>query len=347
MDLRIENLFRPDILRIEGYRPEAFLKGIKLDANECPYTPSLMWGPKMVREWQLNRYPDPEAQALKKAVARFWNVRPENILQGNGSDELIYYLIAVTGGPVCYPVPTFSMYGIIARILGYRTIEIPLDERFDIPLELFRKAIREERPRIIFLSSPNNPTGNCFSEEKMLTIIKEANCIVVIDEAYQAYAENGDGFLRYIRDFPNLLVTRTFSKIGLAGIRLGFVFGHEDLLREINKARLPYNVNSLTQWIALQILRKKAFFKGIVKKIISERQRLMESLERIEGVTVYPSKANFILFKVRDAGSVHRGLLKRGFIIKNLNGLLPGCLRVTVGRPEENRAFLKALKEVL
>jgi len=342
--LNLKSLLRKEVIELQGYRPEVQRSGIKLDANESPYPFPIKLNNKGL---EINRYPDPEAKALKKALSKLLKVEPENILQGNGSDELIYYLISVTGGPVLYPVPTFSMYGIIARVLGEKTLEIPLDKDFDIPMESFLRSIKKDRPRIIFLSSPNNPTGNCFSEERILRIVKESNCLVVVDEAYQPYAENGEGFIPYTKRYKNLLVMRTFSKIGLAGIRLGFLVGERHVLNQINKARLPYNVNSLTQSIALEALKNRSFFKDTIKKALSERKRLFDAMSRIDGVKVFPSRANFILFKVRDGSAVHKGLLKKGVIVKNLSNLIPDCLRVTVGTPEENNAFLKALKEVL
>ncbi len=342
--MNLKLLLRKEIIELQGYRPEVEKSGIKLDANESPYSFPVKLNDEDI---ELNRYPDPEAKALKKALSRFLKVKPDNILQGNGSDELIYYLVSVSGGPVLYPVPTFSMYSIISRVLGQKTLEIPLDRNFDIPLDTFLRCIKKERPRIIFLSSPNNPTGNCFSEERILRIIKESNCLVVVDEAYQPYAENGEGFIPYTKKYKNLLVMRTFSKIGLAGIRFGFLIGHSFILDQINKARLPYNVNSITQRIALEALKDRSFFKDTIKRILSERKRLFDEMSKIDGVKAFPSRANFILFKVRDGSAVYKGLLKKGIIIKNLTFVIPDCLRVTVGRPEENNAFLRALKEVI
>ncbi|MCX7794701.1 MAG: histidinol-phosphate transaminase [Thermodesulfovibrionales bacterium] len=340
----IASLIRKEILDLEGYRPEVIRARIKLDANECPYSPfrSLCF-----EGIELNRYPDPEAKKLRKELARLWAVKPENILHGNGSDELIYYLISVAGGPVLYPVPTFSMYGIIGRVLGQKTIEIALDENFDIPFEDFKNTIKKEKPGIIFLSSPNNPTGNSFSKDKILSIIKNSGSLVVIDEAYQPYAKNGNGFVPYTERYKNLLVMRTLSKIGLAGIRLGFVIGNREIISELNKARLPYNVNALTQNIAIQALKKREFFKAIIKKIVSEREWLIREMRKINQIMVYQSDANFILFRVDRAERIYRKLLQKGILIKNLTGVIPDCLRVTVGKPDENRAFLKALKEVL
>lgn len=340
----IGSLIRKEILGLEGYRAEVLKAKIKLDANECPYNPFRTLNLKML---ELNRYPDPRAKVLKEEVAKLWSIEPDNLLQGNGSDELIYYLISITGGPVLYPVPTFSMYGIIAKVLGQKTIEVPLDERFDLPLEDFKKIIEKERPRIIFLSSPNNPTGNSFTKEGVLSLVESSETIVVIDEAYQAYAQNGNGFVPYTKRYKNLLVMRTLSKIGLAGIRLGFVIGSSRIINELNKARLPYNVNSLTQHVALLALKNKNFFKEVVKKIVSERKRLMEEFKKIDQIAVFPSDANFILFKVKEANRIYRKLLNKGIVIKNLTGVIPDGLRVTIGRPEENEAFLRVLKEVL
>lgn len=340
----ITSLVRREILGLEGYRPEILKAKIKLDANECPYSPPLTLNLKSLK---LNRYPDPEARALKKILSEMWDTRPENILQGNGSDELIYYLIAVTGGPVLYPVPTFSMYGIIGRILRQRTIEIPLDEKFDIPADNFINVIKKQKPGIIFLSSPNNPTGNMFSKERIIDVIKQSDCIVIVDEAYQPYARNNNGFIPYTKKYKNLLVMRTFSKIGLAGIRLGFLIGNSRILKEINKARLPYNVNILTQNIALETLKKRSFFNDVVKRVLSEREWLIKELRSIDQITVYPSDANFILFRIRNAKRIHEGLIKKDILIKNLSNVIPDCLRVTVGKKEENRAFIKALKELM
>ncbi|MFN3740392.1 MAG: histidinol-phosphate transaminase [Thermodesulfovibrionales bacterium] len=340
----LSSLIRKEILSLEGYRPETIKANIKLDANECPYSPPVTLN---LRSLKLNRYPDPEAKALKKCLSELWDTGPQDILQGNGSDELIYYLISVTGGPVLYPVPTFSMYGIIGRILGQKIIEIPLDEKFDLPVDNFINVIKKQKPGIIFLSSPNNPTGNMFSKERIIDVIKQSNCIVVVDEAYQPYARNNNGFIPYTKKYKNLLVMRTFSKIGFAGIRLGFLIGNSRILNEINKARLPYNVNLLTQNIALEALRKRSFFENAVKKVLSEREWLTKELKSIDQITVYPSDANFILFKVRDAGRIHKALLKRDILIKNLSNVIPDCLRVTVGKKAENRAFIRALKSII
>jgi len=266
-------------------------------------------------------------------------------LQGNGSDELIYYLIATFGGPVLYPVPTFSMYGIIAQALGEKNTGIPLDREFDLDLDRIMAAIKRDRPKLIFLSSPNNPTGNCFSAEKILNIIERSKCIVVVDEAYQPFASK-KGFLPLLKDYENLVIMRTLSKIGLAALRTGFLIADQGITKEVNKVRLPFNVNSLSQSVAIAALKQKKQMNSSVKAIISERKRLFREMEKIKGIRPFPSEANFILFSVGDPDNVYDSLIKRGILVRNIKDAVSGCLRVTVGRPAENAAFLRALREI-
>jgi histidinol-phosphate aminotransferase len=271
-----------------------------------------------------------------------------NILQGNGSDELIYYLITAFGGPVLYPVPTFSMYGIISQALGEKGIGIPLEADFDLDDDRMAAAIRREKPKLVFLSSPNNPTGNCFSSEKMLQIIESTSSksLVVVDEAYQPFASE-KGFLPLLGDYGNLVLLRTLSKIGLAGLRVGFLIASEEIIGQVNKVRLPFNLNALSQAMAAEIMKHKALRGQHIRAIVRERERVFAELSNIEGVAPYPSEANFVLFRVEDADNVYQGLLGKGVLVRHMKGVVDGCLRVTIGTPEENRIFLKALKEVV
>jgi histidinol-phosphate aminotransferase len=278
-------------------------------------------------------------------IAKDLGVNPENILFGNGSDELIYYLITTFGGPVSYPVPTFSMYGIISQALGEKKIEFSLDKDFDLDMDGFLKAIRKENPKLIFLSSPNNPTGNCFSTDRILKIIGASRGIVIVDEAYQPFSSE-TGMLPLLKDYRNLVIMRTLSKIGLAALRLGFMLADPEIISEVNKVRLPFNLNSFSQAVAAAALKKKKEFRASIKEIVKERERLVEEMAQIEGVTPFPSEANFILFRVKDPDYVYTYLLKKGILVRNLKSVVPGCLRVTVGTPKENTAFLKALNEI-
>ena len=342
----INKFIRKNIGSLSAYQAKDIPCKVKLDANESPF--GFRITQKIIQSIQTNRYPDPEAKSLKKAIAKDLKIRPENILQGNGSDELIYYLITTFGGPVLYPVPTFSMYGIIAHAIDEKRIPVPLDHVFDLDLNRILLKIRKNKPKLIFLSSPNNPTGNCFSAGRILKIIEAAanTSIVVVDEAYHPFA--GDrGFIPMLQDYEHLLIMRTLSKVGLAGLRVGFLIAREDIIQEVNKVRLPFNLNSLSQAIALDALKNKKVLRRNIQLIISERERLFRELFRTKGIMPYPSEANFILFKVAEPDRVYGNLLKRGVLVRNMKGVVDGCLRVTVGTPEENRMFIKSLKSVL
>jgi histidinol-phosphate aminotransferase len=343
--MNIRRFIRPNIAALKAYQAKDIPCRVKLDANESPYGFDNAW--KALKSIRTNRYPDPEALSLKKLIARELRIKPEMILQGNGSDELIYYLIAAIGGPVLYPVPTFSMYGIIAQALNQKKTAVPLDEQFDLDMKRMLSAIRKEKPRLIFLSSPNNPTGNCFSSDRILKIIETAGSksLVVVDEAYQPFASE-KGFLPLLRDYENLIILRTLSKIGLAGLRVGFLIAGEEIVREVNKVRLPFNLNALSQMLALEVLKDKNRLRNTIRSIISERDRLFTELSKIAGITTYPSEANFILFRVKDPDRICQELLKRGVLVRNMNGVVDGCLRVTVGSPEENRIFIHALQDI-
>ena len=293
----------------------------------------------------MNRYPDSEAKALKKIISKNLRLNPENILFGNGSDELIYYLTTVFGGPVLYPVPTFSMYGIISQALGEKRIEVPLDDEFDLDTDRILPLIKKEKPGIIFLSSPNNPTGNCFSADRILKIV-ESTSLVVIDEAYQPFSSE-KGFLPMLNDYKNLVILRTLSKIGFAGLRVGFMIADREIINEVNKVRLPFNINSLSQAAAAALLQNTHTIKLHMGLITSERERLLNELWKLRGIKPYPSEANFILFKVKNSDKIYCRLLKKGVLVRNMRGTVNECLRVTVGTKKENNIFIKALKEVM
>jgi histidinol-phosphate aminotransferase len=341
MDIR--RLVKKEVASLRAYQAKEISCRVKLDANESPY--GFQEALKAVAKILTNRYPDPEAKTLKAVLAKNLGVKPQNLLQGNGSDELIYYLIATFGGPVLYPVPTFSMYGIISQVLGEKKKEIPLDRDFDIDLDRIMAALRKEKPKIVFLSSPNNPTGNCFSSEKILKIIGESKGIVVVDEAYQPFSSE-KGFVPLLRDYKNLVIMRTLSKIGLAALRFGFLIADEEIIDEVNKVRLPFNVNALSQAVAIEALKKKKALKAAIQVIAAERDRMISAMESITGVTPFPSEANFILFRVKDPPKVYSRLLEKGILVRNISDAVAGCLRVTVGTPKENVLFLKALEKI-
>ena len=370
----IKKLIKPNIRSLQAYYAEEIPCRVKLDANESPYSGFKIQGSGVSSKKifkNLNRYPDPEAKKLKKLIAREFKVKSENILLGNGSDELIFYLITTFGGPVLYPVPTFSMYSIISQALGEENVEILLDKEFDIDSERFLKTIKKKKPKLIFLSSPNNPTGNCFSSDRIKKILEVTSLsrrsprakltgpssVVVIDEAYLAFSSN-KGFLALLKKRGNLIVLKTLSKVGLAGLRIGFIIAGPDIIKEVNKVRLPFNLNALSQKIAVEALKQKKLTQSYIDSIISERKRLFKEMGKMKNINPYLSDANFILFKVypvrnkastgvKHADKIYKNLLKKGILVRNMKGIINGCLRVTVGTPAENATFLKILKQLL
>lgn len=345
----IQAIIRKNIKNLKPYKAKEIPCKIKLDANESPFFVKISDIVKNI-EIPLNRYPDPEALNLRKAISKRIKISIDNIMVGNGSDELIYYLILTFGGPVLYPIPTFSMYGIIAQSVGVETVESKLDKKFDINEKEFLNLIKNRRPSLIFISTPNNPTGNTFSSDKILKIIETArqkNSLVVIDEAYVPFCSE-KGFLPFLKDYENLLILRTLSKIGLAGLRIGYLIGSEEIINEIGKVKLPYNVDALTQYIATYALNNfYSKIKKFVKEIIKEREKLQKELLKLKNIEVYPSEANFILFKSKESKQIYEKLLKSGILIRDMSSTIKNSLRVTVGTKEENAEFIKILTSIL
>jgi histidinol-phosphate aminotransferase len=353
----IEKLIRAEIRALKAYVVPPADGLIKLDAMENPYT----WPPAMVDAWlevlrgvALNRYPDAAAGALNQRLHECLAV-PEgmDILLGNGSDELIQIILlalAQPGATALAPVPTFVMYELIAKAVNMKFVGVPLTDAFDLDVAAMRAAIAQHRPAVIFLSYPNNPTGNCFSSAAIEAILSATDGLVVIDEAYHAFA--GKTYMDRLGSFDNLLVMRTLSKQGLAGLRLGVLAGDPAWLREFDKVKLPYNVGILAQATAAFALNEQAVLDEQAARIRADRETLMRELKTLPGIRVWPSQANFILFRVESGGAarVFEALLVAGVLIKNLaatGGALAGCLRVTVGTPSENAAFLQALRVAL
>ena len=347
-DIDFARLARKNIQSLMAYVAKETPCRVKLDANESPYCPLALDDILSKKDIfsSLNRYPDPESKELKKAIAGNLKVKPENILIGNGSDEIITYLISAFGGPVLYPAPTFVMYGITSQTFGQRHTAIPLDKDFDLDLDKMLKAIRKENPKLIFLSSPNNPTGNCYSTDRILKIIEASDTIVVVDEAYQPFSSK-KGFLPLLYDYRNLAILRTLSKIGFAGIRTGYLIAHKELIEIVDRTRLPYNLNSLSQALAIMGINNRKIIDVQIKTIVKERNRLFKELGKMDGVKPFPSEANFILFRVPDAEMVYHKLIKSGVLIRNMSGVVKNALRVTVGTPEENNIFLDSIKKAL
>jgi histidinol-phosphate aminotransferase len=353
----VSSVFRKEVLAMSAYKVANAQGLIKLDAMENPYG----WPDDLKKSWletlkecQLNRYPDPEAAHLVSTLKAAYQISEESaVLLGNGSDEIIQLLLMALppGARVLSPDPGFVMYRQISQCLGLNYISVPLlPDSFDLDLPNTLAAIERHRPSIIFLAYPNNPTGNLFSVSSINEIIRKAPGLVVLDEAYEPFA--GASFLPEVGRENKLLVMRTVSKLGLAGLRLGYMAGPPAWIGQLNKIRLPYNINVLTQASAEFALFHKALFDEQTQKICKERTRVFEQLNQMDGVTPYPSAANFILFRTRphQAERVFTSLRQQGVLIKNLSpqgGLLTDCLRVTVGKPEENDDFLSFLRKSL
>jgi len=270
---------------------------------------------------------------------------------GNGSDELIQMLALAVARPGALMLgfePSFVMFRMIATFAGMRYVGLPLNADFTIDTATAVAAVEQHQPALIFIAYPNNPSGNLFDADAIVRIIHAAPGLVIVDEAYHAFA--GRSFMPRLAEFPNLLVMRTVSKLGLAGLRLGLLAGHSAWLHHVDKVRLPYNVNVLTQLAATEVLQHRDVLEAQAAAIRSERTRLLAELRRLPGVETYASEANFILFRVTKADQLFSGLKQRGVLIKNLHGthpLLADCLRVTVGTPVENTQFLSALTAIL
>jgi len=354
---KVFHWIRSDIRDIAAYHVPDPGDLIKLDAMENPYS----WTEAMLDEWQgivrdipVNRYPDPAAKTLTTELRKAMGV-PNNmgVMLGNGSDEIIQILALALGGAkrvVLTPEPSFVMYKMIATFSGMEYVGVPLKEDFSLDMAAMEQAIQQHDPAVIYLAYPNNPTGNLFGEKDIEAIIKMSDGLVVVDEAYHAFA--GKSWMGRLGDYPNLLVMRTVSKLGLAGLRLGCLAGPTAWIEQLDKVRLPYNINTLTQVTAEFALAHIELFNEQTRAIREERENLMQQLLEIEGLTPYPSAANFILFRVDNGLSttIFSGIKQRGVLIKNMGqseGPLADTLRVTVSSSEENGRFVEALQQVL
>ena len=353
----VSKWIREEVRELSAYHVPDATDLTKLDAMENPYP----WPSSLSDTWlqalknaEINRYPDPGSRELKRALKQAFNLPEQyDVLLGNGSDELIQMLAMVLAGPsrvVMSLEPGFVMYRMIALMVGMEYVGVPLKDDFSVDVDACLEAIEIHNPAVIFLAYPNNPTGNLFSEDAIKSIIEASQGLVVVDEAYYAFA--GTSLVSWLGQYSNLLVMRTVSKMGLAGLRLGYLIGDCQWLEQIDKMRLPYNVGVLTQLTATIALQHIDAFDQQTRQICEDRQKLYDAISVIDGLEAYPSHANFVLFRLKQAKSreVFEGLKSRGVLIKNLGdnpGALHNCLRVTVGTKEENQKFLDALKQVL
>lgn len=340
--INLEKLVRPNILELQPYscaRDEFSGKdGIFLDANENPFG-------------NLNRYPDPYQIEVKQKLAELKKVEIKNVFVGNGSDEIIDLLFRI----FCRPgvdkaltfTPTYGMYEVSAAINDIELLKLPLNEEFQINLVKVKEYLAEGNLKLIFICSPNNPTGNLINKEDIEFIINNFNGIVIVDEAYIDFAKT-DSLIHSISKFNNLIVSQTFSKAwGLAAARVGLAYANEEIIILLNKLKPPYNVSELNQKAALQALENTNFYKDNLENILLEKEKLRTDLLKLDLVKkVYPSDANFLLIEVENADKIYTILNNQRIITRNRNKQVTNCIRITVGTPNENQILITALKNI-
>jgi histidinol-phosphate aminotransferase len=347
-----EKLVRPEVLALSAYHVPDARGMVKLDAMENPYSlPEALRRELAERlaRLDLNRYPEPNPRALRELIARTAGVPAGmEVLLGNGSDDLIQIItlaLARPGAAMMFPSPTFVMYSVNATLAGMRAVPVPLREDFSLDRDAFVARVREVRPALVFLAYPNNPSGVLYPPADVEVILRAAEGLVVVDEAYHAFA--GASFLPRLGEFPNLVVLRTLSKLGLAGVRLGYLAGAPAWLEQFNKVRQVYNVNVLTEAAVSFVLEHLDVLEGQAARIRAGRAELAQALGAMPGVRVFPSQANFVLIRVPEVAATFEKLRRQGVLVKNLHPGVAGCLRITVGTPDENRILLSAMKEAL
>ena len=346
---------RPEICALSAYTTASAEGMIKLDAMENPFPlPDAVRGRlgAALAQVAINRYPDIAADRVKRALVDAFGI-PDTLglMLGNGSDELIQLItlaLARPGAAMLAPEPSFVMYRLNAIHAGMRFVGVPLASDFGLDRDAMLAAVERERPALTFLAYPNNPTGNLFSGDDVAAIVRASPGLVVVDEAYAAFADAS--FLPRIAEFPNLLILRTLSKVGMAGIRLGYAIAAPEWMAQLNKLRAPYNVNAFTQAAAVALLADAGWMADQAATIRAERGRVAVALARLPGVTVFETQTNFLLARVPEADLLYDGLRQRRILVKNVHSwhpLLANCLRITVGTPRENDALLTALNALL
>jgi histidinol-phosphate aminotransferase len=349
-----DRIVRDDVRAMSAYFVPTHAGMVKLDAMENPYgLPEALRREiaDAVANAELNRYPDPSAPALVARLRSAMAVPPDcALLLGNGSDEIIHLVIeacARPGAVVMAPSPTFVMYSVYTKLCGLRYAPVPLNADFTLDAGRFVDAMAEHRPAIVFLAYPNPPAGNLFTDADLERVIAAAPGLVVVDEAYQPFARRS--FMDRLARFPNLVVLRTLSKLGLAGIRLGYLLGRPEWIREFDKARSPYNVNVLTQIVAEKVLRHREVLDEQARAICAERARLAERVRALPGVVAFPSDANFVLARMPRALAVFEDLKRQGVLVKCFpeHPMVKDCLRLTVGTPAENDRLVETLRTAL
>ena len=357
----VMDLFRAELAELKAYRVPPEPPPVKLDANESPWPLPEEAREKLadtLRSIDLHRYPDGRAESLRRALAHKLGGDPDDYVLGSGSDELIALLATALAKPrpgatrpaLLFPEPTFVMYGISHRAHGWQQVAVPLDERWDLDVDRMAEAIGSSRPNVVYYATPNNPTGNCFSKERLKTLIESfPDTLHVLDEAYAAFSTQSLG--PWLERYEQCALLGTLSKVGLAGARVGWLRSRRAFAEELEKVRQPFNLNALSQEVARLALTELApTFERQAQAIISERARLLEALGELDGLHCYGTDANFVL--VQYSGEVPQlcaALLERGIAVRQFREQprLSDCVRITVGTPEETRRLVQALGEIL
>ena len=347
---------KPAVRALQPYTLAARRAAVKINQNENPYDlpadlKRRVLDEALSRPW--SRYPAFDPRELLEALGRFARWRADGILAGNGSNELIEALLMVTVGaatPVVIPEPTFSLYALLTGILGGRAIRVPLGPGFEYDAGALMRAQKEHRAPVVIVCSPNNPTGTVLAPDEIARLCRETDALIVVDEAYHEFA--GQSVVPLLHEHGNLIVLRTFSKaMAMAGLRVGYLLASPELVAEVNKARLPYNLNFFSQAAALAVLSDPGPVEANVARLVRARESLFRDLGSIPGVRPYRSHANFILFALegRPAAEVFQAIYEHGVLVRDVSATprLPDCLRVSVGTDEENAAFLAALRGAL
>ncbi len=352
---RLARLIRPDVQSMHAYAVQDAAGFIKLDAMENPYRLPPELQAELGRRLgavAINRYPGPRIDELKAALARHAGLPAGcSLMLGNGSDELISLLAMACdqpGATILAPLPGFVMYAMSAQLQGLRFVGVDLTADFELDLPAMLAAIAQHQPAIIYLAYPNNPTANLWDDAAIDAIVAAAPGLVVIDEAYQPFASRS--YLGRLAGHPQVLLMRTLSKFGLAGIRLGYMMGASALIAEIDKVRPPYNVSVLNAEAALFALEHAEVYEAQARELREERAMLLGRLAQMPGVKAFPSDANMILVRVPDAKAAFEGMKRQGVLVKNvstMHPLLAQCIRLTVGTPDENARMLAALQSSL
>lgn len=349
----LDRLMRKSIADFSNYQVQEYGDVIKLDANE---NNSLAYKfnekiSKAIMDLKINEYPDSDSNELREILGEKLGFGPENIMISCGADQMISIIVNAfidPGDSILTFSPSFSMYSISTKLVGGNVIEVPLGEDFKFNYDEFIKVIETQEAKIVFLCTPNNPTGGIISREDIIGILDKAESIVVLDEAYIEF--DGEGHLDLIEKYPNLLILRTLSKAyGLAGARVGYGIASKELMDILYKTKPVYNVSSISQEAAKIVLEEEELVNNILSEIKEERDKMFEELKSIKNIKVYESHANFLLFKVEDSKRVFDYLVEKGILVRYFGqeGPLANHLRVAIGRKEENQIVIQRLKEVL